>query len=132
MQKLLICLYSVLTISFTFGNQLLSQSESGLKYECFEVQDSVATPTLFVPEIFSPNSDGVNDVLDVFGNYNEIRLFIYSLSGEIVYIMNPNRIPWDGTMSGNDMPNGVYFWEAFFTGDDGIEHTEKGKVTLIR
>jgi gliding motility-associated-like protein len=90
------------------------------------------TTKLFVPEAFTPNNDGINDVLSVFGNYYNLRLFIYSSNGELIYSMFPESDPWDGNYDGIEMPNGTYIWKAFFTDQKGTQYNESGNVILIR
>lgn len=71
----------------------------------------------FVPDGFSPNFDGINDVFeisglkDVFQNY---KLLIYSRLGNLVYEGDNDTMFWDGIpnrgISGSQVPTGVYFW----------------------
>ncbi|WP_299769486.1 gliding motility-associated C-terminal domain-containing protein [uncultured Dokdonia sp.] len=70
----------------------------------------------FVPEGFSPNEDGINDVFEI-SNLKDVfnyELSIYSRLGNLVY-RGDNEIPfWDGTpnegIGGSEAPTGVYFW----------------------
>lgn len=90
------------------------------------------TPSLFVPEAFTPNGDGINDVLEIFGaNYNT-RFYIYTTNGELVYTMFTNSLPWDGKYRNTEMPNGTYIWEAFYTDRQGTAYSKTGQVVLIR
>jgi gliding motility-associated-like protein len=89
-------------------------------------------PEVFVPEAFTPNGDNINDVLEVFGIYVNLKLFIYSQTGEIVYKMFPGSPPWDGLINGKQAMNGVYYWKAYFTNKVGTEYSSEGHVTLLR
>lgn len=71
------------------------------------------------PEGFSPNGDGINDVLVFIGlveNYPGSQLYVYTRSGQLVYQSADYKNDWDGTsivnkMSGlNIVPTGVYYY----------------------
>lgn len=86
-----------------------------------------------VPNSFSPNGDGVNDILYVRGNnMSQLRLIIYNRYGQKVFESNSMNEGWDGTMNGKELNAGVfgYYLEANFT--DGTQKVEKGDITLVR
>ncbi len=85
-----------------------------------------------VPEAFTPNNDGINDYLEIFGLYDELELSIYSPSGILLYHANEEDAPWDGTRDGNDVPCGSYQWYVTFKGRDGMPQNKSGVVTIIR
>jgi gliding motility-associated-like protein len=89
-------------------------------------------PEIFVATAFTPNNDGINDVLEVKGIYYNLELKIYSANGEIVHHQLSGSSPWDGTFNGYPSPNGVYYWQASFTNKEGDIYNNKGKVTLLR
>ena len=69
-----------------------------------------------MPEGFSPNEDGLNDVFEI-SNLKDVfdyELIIYSRLGNLIY-KGDNEVPfWDGTpnqgIGGSEAPTGVYFW----------------------
>ena len=77
-------------------------------------------PHTFVPEIFTPNNDGVNDLLFIRGlkNFPEASLTVFNQWGMVVYdSKGPYRNDWDGTFKGEStsnyldkLPEGVYFY----------------------
>lgn len=86
-----------------------------------------------VPNSFSPNGDGVNDILYVRGNnISQLRLIIYNRYGQKVFETNTKSEGWDGTMNGRELNAGVfgYYLEANFA--DGTQQVEKGDITLVR
>jgi gliding motility-associated-like protein len=95
---------------------------------------------VFIPNIFSPNGDGANDIFHIFADDSvvEIKTFqIYNRWGEPVfevYGAQPNNpiYGWDGTFRGELMNSAVfaYFAEIEFTNGDLIVF--KGDVTLLR
>lgn len=96
----------------------------------------VCPPQLFVPNAFSPNNDGLDDLFLLFGkNFAGLDFKIYNRWGEVIFFTdNPEEV-WDGTFRGEPMPVGVYPWTAeykgTFPGQEGPFRL-KGSVTLIR
>jgi len=91
---------------------------------------------LFVPNAFSPDGDGVNDILKVFGiSVKTINFSIFNRWGEKIFSVengNINTTGWDGTYYGKALPPDVfvYYLDALF--DDGQRKQLKGSVTLLR
>lgn len=86
-----------------------------------------------IPNSFSPNNDGVNDILYVRGNnITKLQLIIYNRYGQKVFETNSQSEGWDGTMNGKELNAGVfgYYLEASFL--DGTSSSEKGDITLVR
>jgi gliding motility-associated-like protein len=88
---------------------------------------------IFVPNTFTPNSDGKNDVLYVYGNsIAKLRLRIYNQWGEFIYESLNIQNGWDGTYRGRTQPNGVYVYQLEADFNDGTKATKKGTITLLR
>lgn len=88
---------------------------------------------IFVPNIFSPNGDGINDILFVRGKgVEKLKFFIYDRWGEKVFETTSLDVGWDGSFRGKDMNKAVfvYYLEATFI--DGQEVTQKGDITLVK
>lgn len=88
---------------------------------------------LAVPTAFSPNGDGVNDVLFVRGsNFVEFELMIFSRWGEMVFRTTNISDGWDGTYKGKPVPVDAYNYYLGGTCVDGQFSTSKGTITLLR
>ena len=88
---------------------------------------------VFVPNVFSPNGDGKNDQLLVYGNYiNKVEMYIYNQWGQLVTMINSRTQGWDGTHKGKPQPVGVYVYALKAVLSDGRTVTLKGSITLIR
>jgi len=89
---------------------------------------------VIIPNAFSPNDDGVNDVFRLFGsNVESVELFVYNRWGQEVYTGSGSpAIGWDGTYKGVEQELGVYVYYASITFTDGTEKDFKGNVTLMR
>ncbi|HZV70242.1 MAG TPA: gliding motility-associated C-terminal domain-containing protein [Saprospiraceae bacterium] len=94
---------------------------------------------IFVPTVFSPNDDGFNDLVHVFGSPQvQIHFFrIYDRWGSMLYEYSnfqPNdlSIGWDGRFKNQMVNPGVYVWLAKVKFVDGQEKVFTGDVTLVR
>lgn len=88
---------------------------------------------LYIPNAFSPNGDGVNELFTVYGKgISEIKLMIFDRWGEKVFETSDPNFGWDGTKSGEVMTPGVFVYHAVITYVDGFTVEEEGSVTLLR
>jgi gliding motility-associated-like protein len=97
----------------------------------FEVEARFA---LFVPNVFSPNGDDVNDRFLITGaGFREIRMLVYDRWGRQVHNYRGNQPAWDGrNSSGAILPEGVYVYFLEITDLLGTTTQRTGTVTLIR
>lgn len=109
--------------------QLTVQSAEGCQSRISHGPFTVLTPDLFIPNVFSPNDDGVNDGFLV--NYSGSQPFflqIFDRWGVMHYETRNKFSPWRGlTDEGDKMPEGVYFYVVKI-GDQEYA----GEVTLVR
>ncbi len=96
---------------------------------------------VFIPNIFTPNRDNINDRLTVFGDANAqtgtYEISIYDRFGSLVYqnpeaILNEEGTGWDGTSGGDPAPTGVYTYLIRFELINGQIIQRAGSITLIR
>ncbi|MCB0525634.1 MAG: gliding motility-associated C-terminal domain-containing protein [Lewinellaceae bacterium] len=90
---------------------------------------------VYVPNIFSPNEDGINDefCLYTIDACSDVRFRVYDRWGELVFESKGVDDCWDGTFRGKSMENGVYIWVAqIFSDKSQSREILKGSVTLIR
>jgi gliding motility-associated-like protein len=87
-----------------------------------------------VPNVFSPNGDGVNDVFYVQGNFLQYdHLYIYDRWGKLQYESVETQKGWNGkNLNSKDCTLGVYFYIAQVTTKKGEAKTLKGFVHLFR
>ncbi|HVA97956.1 MAG TPA: gliding motility-associated C-terminal domain-containing protein, partial [Bacteroidia bacterium] len=95
---------------------------------------SSQTSTLIIPNVFSPNGDGKNDVFKVQSSgISTFDAQIFDRWGIKLYEWNNPLSGWDGKIkSGDDAPDGTYYYLINATGVDGKKYTEKGFLTLLR
>ena len=88
---------------------------------------------VFVPNVFSPNRDGKNDLLFVYGNYiDKVTMRIFNQWGQQIAVINDKMQGWDGTHKGNAQPVGVYVYVLRAVLSDGRTVDLKGSITLVR
>jgi gliding motility-associated-like protein len=88
---------------------------------------------VFVPNVFTPNGDGKNDRLYVYGNYiDKLEMRIFNQWGQQIAFINNLTQGWDGTQRSKPQPVGVYVYvlKAVMTG--GKISQLKGSITLFR
>ncbi len=91
-------------------------------------------PTVFVPTAFTPNGDGLNDVLRPLAvGIQDIRRFeVFNRWGQRVFSTRINGAGWDGTVNGKPQPANTFVWYVEATDYLGKSYFLKGQVTLIR
>ncbi len=93
-----------------------------------------AISMLEVPNIFTPNNDGFNDLYKVKHlNLLHFEGVILSRWGRELHIWNNPDDGWDGKLrTGNDASNGVYYYIITATGTDGVGYKLNGALQLVR
>ncbi len=88
---------------------------------------------VFVPNAFSPNNDGYNDELKVYGNcIEELVLRIYDRWGELVFETTNQSKTWDGNFKGENLNSGVFVYQLAATLTGGKNITKKGNITILK
>ena len=85
-----------------------------------------------VPNIITPNGDGLNDYLvidEIDPNNNQSELVIYNQWGDLVYKANPYKNDWGGQFKSQPLPDGTYYY--IFTREVGGTAVA-GFVTIFR
>jgi gliding motility-associated-like protein len=88
---------------------------------------------IFIPNTFTPNNDGHNDVFRALGNIitgQEMKIF--NQWGELIFATSELSAGWDGTCRGKRQPMGVYVYAIRLKLADGKETLRKGTVNLLR
>ncbi len=97
---------------------------------------TVVNDSIFIPDAFTPNGDGLNDYFHVvrLGYFKLVSVSVFNRWGELVYQDNSGEAHkgWDGTYKGMPTELGVYFYYVVVMTPQGVEKTFKGDVTLIR
>ncbi len=96
---------------------------------------------VFIPNVFSPNGDGINDLFKIYTGVGVERVNyfrIFDRWGELLY-QDDNFLPadfyiggWDGSFKGKEMNVGVFIYIAEVVFVDGIVLLYRGDVTLLK
>ncbi len=91
-------------------------------------------PDIYVPNAFTPNNDGINDVFrPVDIGISTLEYFnVYNRNGRLVFQTREPRQGWDGNTNGRPAPVDTYVWEAKGIDYNGKTVFKKGTVVLIR
>ncbi len=88
---------------------------------------------LAVPNAFSPNNDGQNDILFARGSgFADFELLVFNRIGELVFKTNDESSGWDGTFKGKNQEVDVYMYLLKGKCIDGQKLLYKGNITLLR
>jgi len=91
------------------------------------------SPELFVPTIFSPNNDGLNDVLCILGGpLREMTLTIYDRWGAVVFTSTDQAHCWDGSYHEKPLSGGSFAYTLKAVLDDGTVDQRSGNITIQR
>jgi gliding motility-associated-like protein len=124
-------------------NQSLQVSQAGVYW--VEVTDSnnckgrdsitiEPCEKIVVPNAFTPNGDGVNDVFKptFYGSSVNYTLTIFNRWGQMIFKSRDPGKGWDGTISGVLQPEGTYIWNCDFQLIGNKPDHKSGAVILIR
>ncbi len=95
----------------------------------------IVEQTAFVPNLFTPNRDGSNDALKIYGLGGAIdfSFTIFNREGKKVFQTNDLaealNVGWDGTAGGVDQPAGLYYWNIKGVTTDGHDLRLNGKYS---
>ncbi len=94
--------------------------------------------TIFLPNTFTPNGDGLNDVFIPVGkNIASMTLRIFDRWGELLYETTDLDMGWDGTYRGALVRNDIYVWRMTYRfykdeeGSIGFEESQMGQVQVL-
>ena len=112
----------------SYGSGPCSSAQTSISIKVFD------ETRLTIPNAFSPNNDGVNDLfrIQVQGYFKLNYLKIYNRWGQKIYEGRDLNLPWEGKHNGSPLPVGTYYWVL-----EGIDMHNKlvnraGSITLIR
>lgn len=120
--------------TFVQGNDTISY---GAEYwqENTPLRCTVSESKLEMPNAFSPNGDGINDIYQAKNSYRslvEFHAYIYNRWGQLLFDWTNPAEGWDGTHNGKPVKEGVYYVLVKAKGADGIKYNIKRDVNLLR
>ena len=95
-------------------------------------EGTTLTDEVFIPNSFSPNGDGKNEIFRAYGmSIVSLNMKIFNQWGELLYEGNDAGTGWDGRQKGKMQPMGVYFYVMKIKLANGTESIRKGSVNLL-
>jgi gliding motility-associated-like protein len=126
-------LYTVREISTVNSDGSITKSDTTQAEGSITVK--ISNSFLEMPNVFSPNGDGINDIYKAKDGYKSIvdfRAYIFNRWGQKLYEWTDIDGGWDGTFRGKPVKAGVYFVLVKARGADGREYNIKRDVNLLR
>lgn len=126
---------------------IYQEPTAGIRYKCLVFNEAGCAdsaymrvkvfqtmPSVFVPNAFTPNGDGRNDVLrPIAAGMQRIEYFqIFNRWGQMVFSTSTNEHGWDGTIAGKQQGPGAYVWVIKAVDYTGSPYTQRGTVVLVR
>ncbi|MDZ7740685.1 MAG: gliding motility-associated C-terminal domain-containing protein [Bacteroidota bacterium] len=92
---------------------------------------------LFLPNAFTPNGDGINDIFKPIARYDYVQdyhLLIYNRWGQMIFESNDLDKGWNGRLNDKPAMSGTYVYRIDYRepGQKGESHTLTGTVVLVR
>jgi len=99
-----------------------------------QASDSVfvkVLPALKIPNVFSPNGDGINDVWNIpyLNSYLGCVMTIFDRYGKQVFSSVGYNLPWDATLKGKPLPVGTYYYILDIKNNKSLQ---TGSITVLR
>ena len=90
-------------------------------------------PAVYIPNAFTPNSDGLNDIwIPKYSWIAKFNLQIYNRWGQLIFETNQFDRGWDGTFCGMASPMGAYIYTIEYTTVKGSKGLKTGDLILYR
>jgi gliding motility-associated-like protein len=88
---------------------------------------------LYVPNVFTPNNDGINDDIRVYAKgLKFFHWYIFDRWGEQVFYSDDISTPWDGTLNGKQLNPDIYVYHVKLGYLTGVIKEEKGSITILK
>ena len=91
--------------------------------------------TFYIPDAFTPNGDGINDIFQPKGSYiRSYEMYIFDRWGMELFHTNSFYTGWNGEVNNNGLlcQEDTYVFLIYVFDSEGIKHTYTGKINLIR
>ena len=126
--------YIVLYATFTRGTEEVSYKEEYWG-DVGAINISISESKVDMPNAFSPNDDGINDIYKAkegFQSITEFHAYIFNRWGQKLFEWTNPAEGWDGTFNGKPVKQGVYFVLVEAKGADGRKYNIRKDVNLLR
>jgi gliding motility-associated-like protein len=102
-------------------------------YNILAATEACVPESFYIPNIFSPNGDQINDVFYVRATgVKTLHLVIYDRWGEKIFETEDVNKGWDGTFRDKEMESAVFVYQVKAEMNSGTVYDQKGNITLVR
>ena len=116
-----------------FDYQIRGRSQNGNFLSFSNILVYRREASLFLPDAFTPNGDGLNDVFELKGTFvDNYQMIIYNRWGQSIFQTATAGQGWDGTVGGERAPEGSYGYKVIISDDTGREFVKAGTFLLLR
>ncbi|MEG1498963.1 MAG: gliding motility-associated C-terminal domain-containing protein [Bacteroidales bacterium] len=116
---------------------LLLQDTAGCQNTLdINIQEDDCVPKIEMPNVFTPNGDGINDYFKIktAEKIYHFEIFIFNAWGNKVYTYKgeTENFEWNGELRGRAVPDGAYFYIVTYKDFLGKAHQQTGSITILR
>ena len=110
-----------------------SNSDGSCEYVGDIYEISIGESRLLIPNAFSPNGDGVNDLWKVaYRSLVDFNCYIFDRQGhQVCHLSSPDQ-GWDGKIGGRTVDSGVFYYVIEATGADGKKYKKSGDINVVK
>ena len=127
-------------LDYTFldeGTQYVRYIGSNADGSCEYIGDtyeiSIGASQLLIPNAFSPNGDGVNDLWKVaYRSIESFKCHIFDRNGHQVCTLTSPDQGWDGKVGGKTVDSGVFYYVIEAKGTDGKQYKKSGDINIVK
>ena len=137
--------FTILLLNFV-ANTSFSQVQLSRKYrivaykagnpKVFSISNEaevIPAMSLYIPNTFTPNGDGINDTFGVAGEaIKDFNIQVYNRWGEMIFETANANERWDGTFKGTKVPMGTYVYRISAQSASGKKVNREGNLNVIR
>lgn len=132
--RLVFTILFLFSASLLFGQLDVCENMPAVKVVTEEDVAKYCPEGVFIPSVFTPNGDGVNDVFQVISLviFADFEMKIFNRWGQLLHRSIYPTNCWDGHLSNMEAPSGDYYWVISFTRTNGRREEAAGRVMLLR
>lgn len=117
----------------TYKACLITTNEFGCSADSCQFIDAIVSPSVDVPNAFTPNGDGINDIVRVRGfGVLKMNFRIFNRWGQLMFQATSLDQFWDGKFKGELQAQDVYVYVLDIVFTDNTAFQKKGDITLLR
>jgi gliding motility-associated-like protein len=111
-------------------NVIVTDANGCVSEEANVVVPESKIPCLRIPNVFTPNGDGVNDewIIENIELFPEAHIYVFNRWGQLLYHGRGDGERWDGSYRGHYVPSGVY---TYLIDLESVEEVYQGTVTVL-